>query len=534
MANLKGLVVNKWKFATVALVVALVIVSFTALYKPDAGVSAQPNFLNVSIDGPSKLSPQQVGQYTAFVNNSYSGNLEYTWSISPSDNKTLLTPMGSTCNLIFLVATEEPYSLSVQARGSVVGNLGSASMAVYDPYTSPNLYLGAYGAPYSYLIQTDGLGWYQAINGQTGAISWSSTNPTTLCQNTFNSLVAGDTVQINPGMYIVAPLTINVGGVTVIGTGATLGSSASGYLLTLNGAGITISGLNFWGRFVLGAYAIDVFYQSNTIENCDFSDFPSGGITIETNSHYNAIQNNLIVNCNGTGILVSYFSNDDFISGNHIIGATETLYGNDGITILGDGVIVQENHVANQANGILISGSGGGGTRNVISNNLLDANQVGLRLDTSAELNTGSGNVIDHCQWVALMLYGADNNTFSNTQATSASLGSVGTYPNVWIWDSNYNQLDNINANDQRYPLFATAHYGISLKGNSSYNIITNWQACGSLGYGIVVNEAGTGSCVGNTFGLGNALENAGYGIIDMGTNTFWQSGSWNGTSRIP
>jgi parallel beta-helix repeat protein len=213
---------------SVLLVALLSLSSFFVLYHASSGVSAQPNFLNVSVDGPKKLGVNEVGVYSASVNNSYSGNLEYSWSISPSDNKTVLVPDGSKCNLTFVVATDDAYCLSVSAKDSVVGNMGSASMAVYDPYTSPGYKFDASTATASYIITTDGLGWYRAIKGSTGEVSWTSTNPQTTLNN---ALAGGGTIAIKSGTYTGAVLTVP-SNATIIAeqgvTGITYASIANG------------------------------------------------------------------------------------------------------------------------------------------------------------------------------------------------------------------------------------------------------------------------------------------------------------------
>lgn len=210
-----------------AVVLIVTLSSFVVLYEVGPGVSATPTFLNVAVTGPSKIGVDAPTTYTATVNNSYSGQIEYTWSISPQDNKTLLTPLdGNQCNLTFTEATDEPYRLSCRALDLVVGNMGSGSLAVYDPYTSPNLYIGAYGAPYSYLVETDGKGWYRAINGQTGAIFWSSTDATSTI---LSAAASGGTIIVTSDITTTAPLAFTSGAyLSVDFMGHTITSGAGG------------------------------------------------------------------------------------------------------------------------------------------------------------------------------------------------------------------------------------------------------------------------------------------------------------------
>lgn len=156
----------------------------------------EPQFLAVEIVGKQKLNVNEIGVYTAKVLNGTSP-FTFEWSISPNDNFTVLEPNGETCSLTFVKATEKAYSLEVVMTDST-GRRGYDSLAVYDPYDNPALYLNAFGAPYSYMIQTDGKGWYQAINGTDGSISWSSTNPNSTIQNALDS---GGTIQVLAGDY---------------------------------------------------------------------------------------------------------------------------------------------------------------------------------------------------------------------------------------------------------------------------------------------------------------------------------------------
>lgn len=287
--SLNALTGNRWRFVTVALIVVLVAVSFYALYKPGTGVSAQPNFLNVALSGPAKLSPQEVGQYVASVNNSYSDNLEYTWSISPSDNKTLLTPMGKTCNLTFLAATGDFYRLCCTAKDSMVGNQGFGFVDVQDPYTLPNLYLGAYGAPYSYLIESDGLGWYQAVNGVTGQIS-SSIDASAVIQATLTVLeTSGGKLFISKGLYM---LTVGLTYAGVVGTNELIieGEGTQTILDTTNaiimlkltgGSHYRIRDLYFQGSSTVGVTGIELLDCSEEIiENVAFAKIAGTAINV--------------------------------------------------------------------------------------------------------------------------------------------------------------------------------------------------------------------------------------------------------------
>lgn len=208
--SVKGL--NRWKFATVTLclVVALLVSCFVVLYQPSFEASAkEPVLLNVSIDGPAKIGANAPTDYTARVFGG-EGALTYSWSISPDDSNVLLEPDGGVCTLTFTTATEAPYTLEVTVHDAA-GNFGVASMAVYDPPTYPNYYLGVSTAPYSYMIKTDNTGWYYAVNGSDGSVSWSSTNANTVIQNSIDALEAASfprTLFLDLGNATVTGLTV--------------------------------------------------------------------------------------------------------------------------------------------------------------------------------------------------------------------------------------------------------------------------------------------------------------------------------------
>ncbi|MFA5365379.1 MAG: hypothetical protein WC325_09400, partial [Candidatus Bathyarchaeia archaeon] len=187
---------NKWKVCTVVLIVALATVSFLALHQFESDsqpyVAAQPSFIDVTIQGEKKLGVNQTGQYQAVLNSSVSGQLSFSWSISPQDNKIVLISEGEFANLTFVCATEEPYMLSVSVEDLQVHNCGSGSLVVYDPYSNPSVYLGAYGASYSYMVEGDGLGWYHVISGSTGAVTGTpSTNLVTVTSGILTSMTSG-------------------------------------------------------------------------------------------------------------------------------------------------------------------------------------------------------------------------------------------------------------------------------------------------------------------------------------------------------
>lgn len=198
-------------------------------------VSAKQSFLDVSIDGETKLGVDEPGVYTASVTGG-SGDYSFSWNITPTDN-TLLEPVRGSCTLTFTEATEDPYILSVKVTDRATGSIGSTVKVVYDPYTSPDVHLAVNGAPYSYLIETDGNGWYRAINGTDGSIPFESVNASYV----INSALSTGVVQLNRGTYnIDSSLLIDTsnsgiigeqkGAVTLNWTGTT-----GGYMVKIDG-----------------------------------------------------------------------------------------------------------------------------------------------------------------------------------------------------------------------------------------------------------------------------------------------------------
>lgn len=195
---------NRAKVVIVCLVVAvLVLSSFIGLYHIGTEVSAQSNFLNVKVVGSPELGVNSTKTFSVLVNNSYSGKLSYDWSIFPNDNKIVLLLLddGSQCNLTFVEATNNIYRLSCSVININVGNQGVGWIDVHDPYTSPTLYLGVYGALYSYLIQTDGLGWYRAVRGSNGQISYVSTSFGDVSTSAIANAVNG-TILLGKGTFV--------------------------------------------------------------------------------------------------------------------------------------------------------------------------------------------------------------------------------------------------------------------------------------------------------------------------------------------
>jgi len=188
-------------FSALAVVLIIALSSFVVLYKVPYS-SAQPiNVLSIAIAGPDKLHVNEPTTFTASTDSPHFGNLAYTWTLEYNGSKATdgivtVTPLeNGQCNLTFTQPSNEPYLLKVEVRDQDCG-FGVGTKTVVDPASFPNLYLGSFGAPYSYMVCVDLSGaYYYAINGQTGQVSFTSTNASSTIISSFNVLTVGRTWQ---------------------------------------------------------------------------------------------------------------------------------------------------------------------------------------------------------------------------------------------------------------------------------------------------------------------------------------------------
>lgn len=185
------------------LAVLLICSLFVGLYHPNTEAQTV-NVLNVQIDGPEKLHVNEPATFTTNVDGSYFGKLTYIWSVDPADKITLASN-GASCTVTYTEATEEPYVLKVEVHDEGQ-SFGVGTKQIMDPASYPSLYLGVYGAPYTYLITVDESGsWYYAINGKTGQVSTPSTN----CSDVINSALQLGNTFLRDGTYY-CQYTINL------------------------------------------------------------------------------------------------------------------------------------------------------------------------------------------------------------------------------------------------------------------------------------------------------------------------------------
>ena len=166
-------------------------------------INAVPSFLN------------QYGNQTFAVPNGE--DLTYSWLVTPRGaSGALLSINGveqscvanvsvpiagnlSSCILSYPLASDT----GIWVNCKVVDQTGASatySMSVNDPYSEPNVNLYNFAGSYSFLIQTDGNGWYQAINGTDGSIYRQSTNSSYIFNSCTN--IAGTTTYVLNGLYV--------------------------------------------------------------------------------------------------------------------------------------------------------------------------------------------------------------------------------------------------------------------------------------------------------------------------------------------
>ena len=163
--------------------------------------------LHVSIEGESKLHVNESSTYQAVVSGG-SGNFGYVWSVDPLDGKTVFVSDGDTCSFMFVVATVDPYVLTVEVTDLVSGNKAFDSFTVYDPYTLPDLYLEASLANFDYRVKGDGAGWFFVSEGVSGKTLFSSTVLSDAVDYALASAVSGNILL--DGVYFNYSLTVPV------------------------------------------------------------------------------------------------------------------------------------------------------------------------------------------------------------------------------------------------------------------------------------------------------------------------------------
>jgi len=427
-----------------------------------ASPSSDSLFLDVSIS-PSGEVKLGVGEHQTFVV-VVSGGVEpysFLWKSNGTrigTGQTLDFVFDSVCDYVTLV---------VEVTDSR-DNFGYAVKTVYDPYTSSDVYLNSFAMPYSYLIETDGLGWYRAISGETGEICWESTNYTYVLQNAIDILdddIGGEMRHTSGVFNLIAPITIyDQKGVTISGAGKlTKITQADNMNLTrffdLDGSGLffTLKNIYLDGNRVNNVNTNGVEVQSGNsasyvwIENCRIQYFPNscimqrgniwnvknsyiteayGSQTIFVSGSHSIYEGNQIGGAGGTGGRAFRTSTAGYIKliGNDIFGATDYIIYLDsaigceiiGNRIGGDAPTAQYDAI------YMTCSSASYGKFNIISNNVIhDIDRDGIRIaGAESKSNIISDNQFRNIgnQYIIEYTAGVDNNTIN---------GNILTYDNA-------------------------------------------------------------------------------------------------------
>jgi parallel beta-helix repeat protein len=416
-------------------------------------VSAEPFFLDVNVysnsilvDTTIKLAVNQPITFHATANGTEP--YTYTWAVTPSAElnisinnlestiKSTQKLQADSLTLKYPVATEQYVTVyvSVQDANGYFGSLHKP-IIVYDPYDNPSLYLGAYGAPYSYLIETDNKGWYRAVNGKTGDIVFQSIQADITINNALNALTEGRTWKekvICTGNITVTN-TIRIHSYTIfeIMGKITVGNNVNANMIEnfnletgdtaieLRGGEINGNGNNqnagciiYWsgvqGGIIEGMHLEDGYDSIIKIVR------PSGVLT-ETNR---IINNRIRVSATGYGIEAPY---DSLIADNYIdycyLGGilSFSIEGAGGLVIVG-------NHIWGCGDGIYLKGS----NDNVIIGNYVEHNYWnGIKVEIYEMVVSGyqviTNNIIKNNSrelagsYDAISLIGTATNTIGNT-----------------------------------------------------------------------------------------------------------------------
>jgi hypothetical protein len=272
--------INSRKFFALNIILIILLSSAVVLYVlPSAPAAKGEGFtsLDLSVSPSDSSFKLGVNQSQTFLAQALNGTapFTYTWTVNPSGNFTLsvngelkevsnassLQVSGSELTLSYPVATEEfvSFTVSVKDANGYSGSIWQP-IVVADPYTSPGYKFDASTATASYIITADGLGWYRAIKGSTGEVSWSSTNYTSVLASITNSASVGSTVYVQSGIFGTKEAHLIVGNATEVFTAGKVAyqSSPNFYSVASASANSTIG----YG------YVWLIAINSNTNANC--------------------------------------------------------------------------------------------------------------------------------------------------------------------------------------------------------------------------------------------------------------------------
>lgn len=346
-----------WKLLSVVLIVSLICSCFVVYYSLDdkgLAVASESSFIDVAVVGPEKLGVNETGIYEAILN--VSDNPVFSWSVFPVDDNVVIVPDGASCSLTFIVATSDSYMLCVDV--SSVDGVGYGFLRVYDPYTSSSLYLSSTGAAYDWLCESDGLGWYRAINGLTGQAMYESTN----ASYTYNMAAAAlthtrqETIIIQgPDWTITNPLLVYSFETLRVETTISLANSANcDMLLTANPSSFysfILDGGSWDGNaasqtsghiFNLRQYAEFTGSEPSVIRNVHAKEGYNDIVHLYNNASYSMIwdiHDNVFGQCGNAGVYMNGIV-DSLVHDNLIQGDSYNLY------MIGGNNIISNNYYA--------------------------------------------------------------------------------------------------------------------------------------------------------------------------------------------
>lgn len=231
---------SKRKLLGAALAIVIVVSLITSIVVFSAATNDNPkssDSLGVSISPSGSSFQLGVGTNKTFMAQAQNGTApyNYTWTIAPTgsfnlsingqivslENATNIEIAGENLTISYPSAVEDNFvQISVTATDAKGSSGESYSVMVADPYTSPGYKFDASPSSISYIVQTDGKGWYRAINGTTGAIAYSSSNASYIL-NTVTSKT-GSTVTVGEGDFNIGTTwLITTSNIKIIGGAST-------------------------------------------------------------------------------------------------------------------------------------------------------------------------------------------------------------------------------------------------------------------------------------------------------------------------
>ena len=402
----------------IILAVLLSALCFYAAIKPDdqTVIGKEYTCLGLSIEPSGSTFKLGVNESKTFAATATNGSapFTYTWLLNPSGNFTLningenrditntssVTVTGQSLTLSYPQATEA--YVSVQASVTDANGYSGSTILpfiVADPYTSPGYKFDASTADYTYSVETDGKGWYRAVEGTTGSVKFASPDAaTTINQATSSaSLVRGSVgIKESAAPYPISKTVIVPDFVSLVGIGTRYGvilqaSGSIGWVIstsaTLPQASVNypvrIENIQVDGNNLAQGVHVSSFEsvcQNIRTVNCLGTGFDLTDATGNAGGD-NVLNNIYAYNCT-TGINIE--SADTYAS--NLIGAHSTI----GINLNDNNVNVDTLHVYGNTYGLQIQNA----KFMKLSNVQIAENNYGLYRDTSYYSDLQINNII--------------------------------------------------------------------------------------------------------------------------------------------